>query len=137
MHAFIFASFVHLCLQTMLPLSWQRTIPKNVSPLSSTCSLAVRTFSQWLLGNNDKQSIFWKLLWKNFWNFNLRHSHEKWKINFFKKYYQKRYYSHHKNFKIPFCGLCLRQCRQGNYCFYDLLFDCEEFFTFFKFENVY
>ena len=44
MYAFIFASFVHLCLQTMLPLSWQRTIPKNVSPLSSTCSLAVRHF---------------------------------------------------------------------------------------------
>ena len=41
-----------------------------------------------------------------------------------------------KTLKFHFFELCWRQCRQGNDCFYDFFFDCEEAVTFFKFENV-
>ena len=34
----------------------------------------------------------------------------------------KCYYSYQESFKILFFELCWRQCRQGNYCFYDLFF---------------
>ena len=58
------------------------------------------------------------------------------KSTFFKNT-KKCYYSYHKNFKITILELCWRQCRQGNYCFYDFFFHCEEALTFFKFKNVY
>ena len=38
MHTFVFASSVRLFLQTMLPLSWQKAIPKNIG-LSSRTSM--------------------------------------------------------------------------------------------------
>ena len=116
-------------------LSWQRAIPKNIGPSSRTSKPMAMQFTctsffmmasgQWQVKYVLKISMvkaFATLIW------DIR------KSTFF-KYYQKCYYSYHKNFH--FCELCWRQCRQGNDCFYDLFFDCEEGLTFFKIEHLY
>ena len=50
--------------------------------------------------------MFWKFLWKSFWNINLRLIRNK-KSTFFKNTSRKCYYSYQKNFKIPFLRIML------------------------------
>lgn len=71
MYTFDFASSARLCLQTKLPLSWQRAmlyqkvLDRRQGLLSQwQCRLAARTLSWWFPGNNGRKSMFWKFIWK-------------------------------------------------------------------------
>ena len=71
MYTFDFASSARLCLQTKLPLSWQRAmlyqkvLNRRQGFLSQwQCRLAARTLSWWFPGNNGRKSMFWKFIWK-------------------------------------------------------------------------
>ena len=71
MYTFDFASSARLCLQTKLPLSWQRAMlyQKVLDPRQGLlsqwqCRLAARTLSWWFPGNNGRKSMFWKFIWK-------------------------------------------------------------------------
>ena len=137
MYTFVFASSVRLCLQTMLPLSWQRAIPKNSGPSSRTFKPMTMQVSitNFFIMASGKQ---WQVFFENFcgeafgtliWDIE--------KSTFFKNTFRNVIILIIKTLKFHFFELCWRQCRQGNYCFYDLFFHCEEALTFFKFENVY
>ena len=131
MCTFNFASSVRLFLQTMAPLSWQRTIPKNICP---SCNNVVQLYELFHNGflpiiticfENFYDKLFETLIW------------DIGKSTFFKNTIRNVIILIIKTLKFYFFELWWRQCRQGNYCFYDLFFHCEEALTFFKFENVY
>ena len=140
MYTFLFASSFRLCLQTMLPLSWQRSIPKNSGASSRTfqpMTMQVSYTNFFIMASGQQCQIKYVLkismvkqaFGTLIWDFG--------KSTFFKNTIRSVIILIIKTLKFHFFELCWRQCRQGNYCFYDLFFHCEEALTFFKFENVY